>query len=173
MTTLQAAGTFNVEASLNAWLRTQLAAITGLPSWLATLPVPVTYLPEATASLPALTVVHLPGSLDDAWQGRTVSTSSSTKGRDARAIMEVDAWVTRANANWLAQLRTMQDCVMTVLTGTTSVVIKDYATSQTSPADTAYLVRLRDARLVTTAPDPNPDIERRRMLVDYDWVFRA
>lgn len=171
MTTITQASVYNAEASLNAWLTAQLQAVTR-PSWLATMPPVVRHVPEVTASLPAFSITHLPVSFDPEWQG-SIASSSGGKGALNTQIMEVDAWVKRADVNWLAQLRTMQDMVMTALVNTSSVVIQDYEDSQTAPADTAYLVRLRDARVVATAPDPNPDIERRRILVTVEWIYRS
>jgi len=170
-TTIAQTSTYNVETSLNAWLRTQLTAVTR-PAWFPALPGIITDTPEKAPSLPAFSIFHIPVDSRGDWQGRIVS-SAGGKGLWNRGIMEVDAWVTRANKNWLAQLRTMEDMVMTVLANTTEVAISDYAANQSSPSTTSYLVRLRDTRAVATAPDPNPDIERRRMLVTYEWVYRS
>jgi hypothetical protein len=172
MTTIAQTSVYNVEATLNAWMRAGLTAVTR-PSWLTPLPAIVTHVPEAAASLPAFSLTHIPVSMDVDWQGNVVGSTASSKGAANTQIMEVSAWVTRASKQWLAQIRTMQDMVMTVLVNAASVVVKDYAADQDNPADTAYLVRLRDARIAATAPDPNPDIERRRILVTYEWIYRS
>ena len=89
------------------------------------------------------------------------------------AILDVSLWVTRENKNWQAQLRTMEAMVVDLLVQDATIVIKDYQASQTEPADTNYRIVLDDIRRVATGPDPNPDVERRRILTNYEWVIRS
>ena len=168
-TAIEQTNTVNIQYSLNAHMRTALAAITK-PSWLASYTY-ATNNPEATASLPAISVNHIPVSMRDLWQGRAVGNGKT--GMKYSALMEVNCWVSRSSTNWNAQLRTLQDMVLTVLGNTKQVVILDFVGDQESPTATGYLVRTGDAEIVNTAPDPNPDIERRRILISYWLVYRS
>ena len=172
MTTISQASTYNVEATLNNHFRTQLAAVTR-PSWLATMPAITSSNPEAAANLPAFSLYHLPVGVYDKWQGRAVG--EDKQGAEAVAIMEINAWVSRRDADWQAKLRTMRDMVETVYINASnaSVIIKDYAANRASPSDTSYLIRLDKMAAVQTAPDPNPDIERVRVLITYSWIYRS
>lgn len=169
MTAIATTSVFNAEATLNAWLRAGIQAYS-LPSWLSATPTVTTNLPEAVASLPAFSVHHHSVNTYDRWQGRAVG--DGKRGVLYVAIMEINAWVSRSNYNWQAQLRSMQDMVMTLFAETTEVPLKDYATSQSNPTLTGYLIRLERLVTVSTAPDPNPDIERARMLLTYSFVYR-
>lgn len=172
MTTIAQTSVMNAEYSFNAWLRAQLTAITlTSETWLST-PGIYTNNPEATANLPAFSVNHIPVTFDSEWQGHIVD-SVGGKGLNATQIAEVNCWVSRKTTNWLQQLRTMQDMVLSVLAAASDIVISDYVTNPSSPASTVYLLRLRDARATPTVQDPNPDIERRRVLVTYEWIYRS
>jgi len=170
MTTMDSAGIFNAEATLNAWLVAALAALTR-PAWLPAMPAMILTQPETIAVLPAFSVHHTPVNTYDLWQGRAVG--DGKRGVRYVANMEVNAWASRSNRNWQAQLRTMQDMVATVYTKTKGVEIKNYATNQSSPTETGYLIRLVQLTGVSTAPDPNPDIVRARMLIRYAFVYRS
>jgi len=169
MTTIAQTSVFNVQASLNAWLRGELAGISK-PSWLPAYTL-TTSNPEAAASMPAFSVNHIPVAADDRWQGRAVGGTS--KGLHGRGIMEINVWVSRSARNWLAMKRTMTDMVLTAAGRTTAVVIDDHAANLNSPAATSYLVRIGDVQPVETAADPNVDVERQRILVDYEWTYRS
>lgn len=170
MTTIETSSIFNVEATLNDWLKTALEAI-DRPAWLPAMPAVTTNLPEAVAAMPAFSVHHIPVNTYDRWQGRAVG--GGKRGVHYVAIMEVNAWVSRKARNWEAQRRTMQDMVASVFTETSEVEIKNFVANQTSPTGTGTLVRLDSFNGVATAPDPNPDIERARLLITYSFIYRS
>lgn len=170
MTTIQQTSVYNVETSINAYMRAQLATVTR-PAWLTTMPGIVSLPIESAASLPGFSFHHLPVGMYDRWQGRAVD--GGYKGQKAVQIFEVDCWVSRSNRDWQAQLRTMKDMALTVLNSAAEVVIRNYAADQSSPAATSYLVRWSDVSMPQTAPDDNPDIERARILATYSWVYRS
>jgi hypothetical protein len=169
-TTISQTSIFNVEATINARIRAALTDVIR-PSWLPDMPTITTDAPEDPAVMPAFSLYHISVASFDLWQGRNVG--QGKKGFETAAILEVNCWVSRSNTNWLAQQRTMRDMVSTVLVNTIEYVIQDYGANQVSPADTGYLVRLGTAKEVQTAADPNPDVERVRILVEYDWVYRS
>lgn len=170
MTAIEQTSVFNVEASLNAYMAARLATITR-PTWLTTMPGIVSLPIESTASLPAFSFHHLPVGIYDRWQGRAVG--AGKKGRRAVGIMEVDCWVTRGSTHWEAQRRTMKDMVLMVLNRASEVVIQDYEADTDDPTTTSYLVRWLETQMPQTAHDPNPDIERARILATYTWVYRS
>jgi hypothetical protein len=170
-TAIQQPSVFNVEASVNAHFRTSLAAVTK-PAWLPTLPTIQSIPLDDEAALPAFTLSHIPVGFMDKWQGRHVGGGLS--GMDSRALLDISCWVSRRdNPQWMQQLRTMEDMVLTVATQTATIVIMDYAANLSSPSATSFLVRLSNVVTRTTQPDPNPNIERKRVLVEYDWVYRS
>lgn len=161
--------TFNVETTLSAWAA-GIIADASLPSWLPS--VTVAYdMQDVSASLPCFSLHHIPVSRDDRYQGRIVG--AGQKGRAGVGLFEINAWATRQNANWQAQLKTMQDIIESAAISNTGVVIKDYDTDPFSPTTTGYRVLLQDFNILATAPDPNPDIERRRMHLTYRWTVRV
>lgn len=162
---------FNVEVTLNAWLNTTISAITR-PSWLMTLPAFVYNWDEVTATIPCFAIRHLPSSMLNDLQGRTVGTDAAA-GRRAMGLMEVSCYVTRnSNPSWQAQLRTMRDLVETAATSARTVQLYDYSTPA-SPAAAAYKIDLQDVTETPTEADPNPAIQRSRVLIAYSFVFRA
>jgi hypothetical protein len=171
MPALSGATRFNVEATLNAWLITTVTAITR-SAHLPTLPAFVTNWDQVAASMPCFAVTHTPAGMLNDLQGRVVGGGQA--GRKALGLMEVSCYTTRnGNPNWNAQLRSMQDLVETAATSTGTVVIYDYQTSASSPTATTYKVNIDDVTETPTESDPNPAIQRRRILIAYSFYFRA
>lgn len=169
--TLQPTSTFNVTASLGSHFVSFLATVV-YPSWL-TQPA-VSYFADDLSiedNLPCYSLYHIPVGSQDIYQGRTGVASNTTR---ETALLDVSCWVARDDAKtWQAKLRTMADIVKAWHNRSASIVVMDYATSLSAPAATQYLVRLTGADGVETGPDPNPDIERARILVSYFWHMRA
>ena len=169
-TTIFDTSVYNVEATINARTRAALLDISR-PSWLSDAPNIVSDAPEKTSIMPAFSFHHIPVGDYDKWQGRNVG--DGKLGLNSHAIFEVSCWVTRDTQNWVAQLRTMKDIVRTVFTQHIDYVIQDYATDPDTPAFLPFLVRLKGSRVLATAKDINPDVERCRILIDYEWVYRS
>lgn len=171
MTTLHVTNDFNVEASINRFIKDGLTAITR-PSILPTLPTFVENMPEVKANLPAFSFVHLPAGSIDSFQGRNAEPGAKA-ARDL-GILDLSLWVSRLSANWNAQLRVMQAMVKTVyLDSKSGVIIKDYTTTPAAPSASSYRVVFNDMDIVITSAEVNPDIERRRMLIKYEWLMRS
>lgn len=169
-TNLHATNIFNVEASLNSWLRSQIATIT-LPSYLTTIPV-ITHWPEIEDNLPCISIAHLPGYRRGNYQRGAV------KDVLARGQMDVSMWVSRSQLVsgqevWLARLRYMEGMIEQIHAGAVAVDVKDYLTTPASPTETDYRIVLGDLSMVQVGVDPNPDIERRRALINYRWFLRS
>ncbi len=163
---------FNAEASLNDWLRSQLGQI-DLPDWMAMVAITTDW-PEIGKSLPCISIAHLPGHRRGHYQRGDVAALAVL----ARGLADISCWVSRSDQYngqdvWLARLRYLQGMVEQAVTGTVAVVIRDYLTSPVYPQDTAYRIMLGDLTWVQTGADPNPDIERRRALLNYRWFLRS
>lgn len=171
MTAIHVTSTYNVEATLNAYFKAALQAFT-VPEWL-TQPLPVVMnTPEVTASLPAFSLSNISVGAMDMFQGRNAE--ANTRAMTSLGILEISAWVTRKNTSWVAQLRTM--CSMIVgayLDSKGGVILKDYQSNNANPSSVAYRIVLNDLDVVVVSNDPNPDIERRRYLVKYQWTVRS
>lgn len=196
MTTLAQATSTNVETTLNAWLQAALEDF-DLPHWLPDLPGFVETVPQKPAVMPCFSFIHLPIDSISLWQGRWAGTS---KGMRTRGMLDVSCWVSRSGSkDWLMQLRTMRDLVLSAVVAQPSVVIIDYAALPRStvapvidslavvgvevegndgtwsdvPLATEYKINIGDVTLTPTAADTNPDVERVRVLIDYHYVFRV
>lgn len=172
MTAIHPASSFNAEASLNAWIAAALQAFS-LPLWVSTLP-PIIYdFPEVSATIPCFSAIHIPVGADPAYQGRSVG--GTDKGERVTAIMEVSCWVSRTKAPtaWYPLLMFMRDAVLSAATAQRVVVISDYLSSLTAPPLTLYKITLDRALKVPVEHDPNPAVERERILIDYSYIYRA
>lgn len=172
MTALKQATSFNVEASLNEWMRAALAAFS-LPAWITTLPTIVYDFPQVSAAIPCFSFVHLPVDIDSNFQGKNVG--GGDKGGRATGIMDVSCWVSRSKApnSWYPILMILRDFVLSTAEATSTVVISDYQTSLSAPAATVYKINIDHAAVVEVVHDPNLDVERKRILIDYSYVYRA
>jgi hypothetical protein len=174
MAALDSSNVINVEASLNHWLNTQLAAITK-PAWLPTLRI-VFNVPETGIVTPAISVTHLGGVTRKRYQGNFVGENKT--GAAAFGLLDISCWVSRANTVSgqdvsRAQLMTLRAFVNEVFAGVKTVAIANYVTDQTGNTGTNYRVVFGDLDMQVTALDPNPDILRARYLLRYDWTMRG
>lgn len=172
MTAVHATSTYNVEASINAYFKAAFTAMSR-PSFLPTLPTFAENTPEVKANFPAFSFVHLPAGSLDIYQGRHAETT--TKAMRDLGILDLSVWVTRnMNTNWNAQLRFMQAMIETAyLDSKGGVIINDYTSTPASPSATSFRVTFNDLDIVVVTPDVNPDIERRRVLIKYQWDMRS
>ena len=157
-------GIYNVEASLVAWLVAQIT--TNTPPLVSTIRVNLS-MPERPLNPPEWSIHFLGyGSDEGGLEGKR-------PGVWRYGIAEVNCWVTRADTNWRGQLNQMVDAVTEAVAGEHSVIIRDFYTSDSAPAATNYRMTLTRAELRWPPTDPNPDIERRRILIYFQWVERG
>lgn len=167
---LHGSNTFNVEASLNAWVTRRLNEIER-PDWLADLHI-ITHYEDIPARLPCISITHLPVYRGGKWE------RGGEAAHLARAMLDANCWVSRSQTYagqnvWQARLRWMQSMVEQVFGAEQTVVIQDFDTSLVARQDTAFRVFFADMNVVQTGTDPNPDIERRRILINYRWFARS
>lgn len=174
MTTLHATNAENVEATLNNFIVTQLAAIT-VPAYLSGYQTVADW-PESVMPTPCFSFAHFPVMSQYRYQGNVISATES--GMDTHQLLEISAWFNRdflynGQIVWSAALRYMQSMVQQVVIKNPVMVIQDYSTPS-SPTATAYVVRFRgDLDTRDTMPDENPAIKRRRMICHYWWTQRS
>jgi hypothetical protein len=169
MTTVHETSTFNVEASMNKWLQDGLADITK-PSWLPAYTLALNF-PQGGITPPCFSVAHIPVHRMQLWQGDYVGDGKT--GRRAAALMEVSVWVTRQNSAYMAQAMAMLAMLDGLVAGTQTIPLYNYWGNPAAPVLTAYKIDIGEMTISETAPDPNPDIYRRRALIRYDWVVRS
>lgn len=172
MTNVHATSTYNVEASINKYFKDALTALTRPAALFTAMPALVENMPEAVASLPAFSFEHLPAGSLDIYQGRNAE--ANTRAARELGILDLSAWVSRKNGQFVGQLRFMQAMIVTAyLDSRGGVVIKDYASNVSNPSAVAFRVTFVDLDVVSVSDDPNPDVRRRRCLVKYQWDMRS
>ena len=176
MTFSHATGQYNVLGTLYAWLQAQLT--TNLPPTLtaARLVVEMPIDSVDASSLP-LYSVHILGIDSEAEPYLGSIADSGMTGEHKYGICEVNCWATRRDNNWRAQLNQMQDsltkAVVTARKTGSAIIVKDFYTNAAAPANTTYRITLDRVETRTPPYDPNPDIERRRVLIYFSWFERA
>lgn len=172
--TIHVTNAFNVEASLNDAFKTALNAITP-PAFLSQ-PAIVFDWPEITESTPCFSVIHMPDTLSDKYQGRGDGVNGGTMA--ASGMMEISAWVSRDQKYnnqdvWMPRLRYMESMISSAYASLATVLIKDYTSTPATPTSTGYKLNTNNLNFVQVAKDPNPAIERKRALITYFWNLRA
>jgi hypothetical protein len=166
-------GFYNVVATINNWLNEKL--IVNKPPTLSAATL-VFVRPEILLRAPGWSVHYLSVD-DDVTPFHGGITSGGTRGRRRFGLLEISCWVTRRAVNWQQQLLQMQDAVTLSVTQQLSsgaaIVIQDYYTLASQPPDTAYRVTLTEIETREPPTDPNPDIERKRLLISFYWVERT
>lgn len=166
-------GRYNVEPSFNAWL--QGALDTNAPSLVSSVVLVPDY-PEEPLDPPCWSVTwmadtDMPGS----YQGNLVS--EGVYGRQRMAMVDIGVWVSKSNANasWRAQLAQMVDAVTFSLSQLQhgGLIIKDFYTSATAPADTGYRAQVKEWNVLDPPDDPNPAMRRKRVRVLVQWLERS
>jgi hypothetical protein len=165
-------GMYNVRASLYAWLNVQVTA--NKPDVLSTATLQVEFPDEGIR--PPCWSVHWYGA-DSTTPYMGGITDGGLYGDVRHGIVEVSCWVTRRDENWRVQLAQMEDAVtkavMTLRSTGSSITIKDFYASATAPADTSYRIVIDRIEERTPPTDPNPEIERRRLILYFNWLERA
>jgi hypothetical protein len=169
-------GAFNVEGSLNEWVRVNLTAA-GVPSWMPSARVvfdmPRTDLISGHGGH-AFAVTHL-GAPDviEAYQGH--NTYGGSAGQLMTNLMQVDCYISREQAGeaYNAKLRQQGDMVTRLFSTGTSVLISNLYTGAGAPTANGGVITLHPARGQGVPQEPNPDLKRLRYLVSYQWMERV
>lgn len=178
MTILHETSTWNVESTLTRYFTDALADIVRppqLPGYEIVVNSPET--PITASVTPCFSFRNIPAGTRYPFQGNAVG--DGKKGGRSLSIFEVSGWTSRkelvnSQLVWAAQLAIMQSMVeVVVTTANNGIQVLDYSGNPNIAVETPYLIRLIELEVVDTAPDPNPSLVRRRMLVSYSWTQRA
>lgn len=161
---------YNIEGTLLAWVA---AGVATYAAPLAPNASVTDREPEQPLACPSYSV-HFSGTQQDAsFLGRNVD--SGLHGESVIGLLHVMAWASRQDANWRAQLNQMVDAVGKACRkqDSAAIIIKDFYTSATAPANTAYRVTLVSFHQVSLPFIQNPDIEGRAVAILYRYIARA
>ena len=164
-------GEFNIRGSLMAWLDAGLQ--TNKPDSIASVRLNYDH-PEQPLAPPEWSVYFL-GSFNDPAPFGGANVGDGKTGGRRYGLLEVDCWASRNNTAWRKQLAQMGDSVTKTYHAAASngVRVYDFYTSETTPSALAYRIVLDGIEEREVAPDPNPDIERRRLLIHFNWIERV
>lgn len=168
MSTLHPTSTFNIEASVNKWVQEGLENFSR-PSFLPAFGV-VFNMPEDGLTPPCVSAFHIPVSAVDTFQG---GRGDDAYARQSAGLVDLSAWVTRQQNGWNAHLMTMASMIESLAAGNPTIPVYDFLTLPGTPIPVEYRVVIRGLTFATTSPDENPDIERRRYLLRYEWNSRS
>ena len=176
MTSIHATASVNVKATLAAWMQTNLALV-DRPANLDAYTVEMN-IPQEGIATPSYSITHIDAGRMSRYQGNAAS--ATLKGYYALGILDVSAWVSRVQVNWQAQLRWMVSAAERVVIGQEhgAIEIQDYITDPSSPTDTEFRITLLDMAIPQLVIpnetfNPNPNIERVRMVINYQWIIRS
>jgi hypothetical protein len=170
---MNASNVFNIEASLNQWIRTQLDTYT-TPAFFSGFGGSqrvVFNMPEAALSAPCFSVDHLFIETMDLWQGRLGD--GGTTAQKYSAFLDVNIWVTRSNNNWAIDKRWMASILSDLMNKTKSISLTDYLTTYPTSSAAGYLVYIDAIEARQVGDDPNPDLVRERFLIKYHTNLRS
>lgn len=166
-------GAYNVQATLYAWARAQI--IVNQPPLVSSVSILLQF-PEGGIITPSwsfhmLTMEESP----IVYQGGHVGDNQT--GDRLFGIMEINCWVSRSTVGWMGQLNQMRDAVTKAVaslraTGS-AILVRDFYADASAPAALTYKINIDRVEERGTATDPNPDIERKRLLLFFNWVERA
>ena len=167
-------GLYNVQSTLFAWMYSQLLVFK--PSLISTVQFVIEW-PEEKIVTPLWSMIILGVDSGPGFQGSHVG--SGQHGDMRFGIAQVDCWVSRdpyTNPSWVAQLAQMQDTVTkavhTLQATGSGLIIKDFYTDAQAPSNTNYRLTITGVERRQPPVDPNPSIERKRILLTFQWVER-
>ena len=170
--TAQIGGVLNVEGSFNDFFITQLTA-KGVPSFLSTAPTINLDYPVIPLTYPSFSITQLGSQPIEVAQGRNLD--PGWKGAQQVGLAQIDCWESyqRASGNHIYNIRVMRDMAARVFaTGAAIPILDVYGTTGT-PTANGTLIRAMPAESFPVGPDPNPDVIRARLTVQYNWLERT
>lgn len=163
--------TLNVEGGFNHFFETQLTA-KGLPAWMPSAVLNYDF-PQQPLTFPSFSVTHLGAEPVQEFQGRNLD--PGWKGSEQMGVAEISCWESyaRASGSHAYNLRIMRDMAARVFATGVSFAILDVYGTTVNPTGNGTIGRAGPASHAGTPPDPNPDVQRVRLLVQYRWMERV
>lgn len=150
----------NVQTTINVWLKQALEEYVlppQLPSWKY-----VEMMPESGIEPPAISIFHIP-----------IEDTPNNIDSDSRALADISVWVTRKDHAWSYQRLYMHSMIAQTMAGFTEIQIHDYVFDPANSTPEPYRIVFGTLDAVPNVPDVNPDIERTRLLLAYEWKTRS
>lgn len=161
---------FNAMGSINAHLLTFLSMVE-FYSWAGTRPSVVFWFPDVPLDPPCFAIAHLPSQFS--LEGH-LENYPGKRTTHATGIVEVSCVVLKSLPNWVALQTLMADMVLGSISVST-IPIYDYGRNPSSPGSTPVgVVEFVQGRIVPLyTEDPNPNVSRSRVLVDYRFRHQS
>lgn len=161
---------YNAVGSFNDFFYKQVTA-KGLPAFMPSAVVNFDF-PQSPLTFPSFSVSHLGSDLLQIAQGNHLD--DGWRGYERVALAEISVWESyqRASGNHWRNVRIMRDMAARVFGTGAAIPILDVYGSTAAPTANGTILR---AGAVTDSPvptEPNPDIIRLRMTVEYHWLER-
>ena len=162
---------YNVLGSFNDYFRKQVTA-NGLPAFMPSSVVNTDW-PQKPLTFPSFSVIHLGAEPREVAQGRNLD--PGWRGAERIGLAEISVWESyaRASGNHAANLRILRDMAARVFVTGAGINILDIYGTTASPTSNGTIIRAGPVRDAPAPPDPNPDVMRLRLLVEYRWLERA
>jgi hypothetical protein len=163
---------FNIEGTLNQWLRTGLEAYIA-PSFFSGFPGSrlILVMPENPMNTPVFSAGHLFIETQERWQGN--AGDNGTLAHHYEAFLDVNIWVSRINTQWVADKRWMSTILTDLVNKTKSVTLTEYLDDYPNTSSGVYTIYIDNIEARQTEQDVNPDIERERFLIKYHTIIRS
>ncbi len=165
-------GQVNIQGSINAFFKNNISA-NGLPAFITGVNISYDFPIDSLTAFPMYSLFHLESFTTPIAQGGIVNGSPVQIGRRVDGILEIDCWnnvrITGGarNNSAILQLRAMRDMVEYMFNSARSTHILNIYSSTANPPNVSALVRFGEVM-----QDPNVNIRRIRMLVDYYYTER-
>jgi hypothetical protein len=165
-------GVYNVQSSLIAWLNAQLNS--DPPPTTGPLTLVIDH-PDEPVRLPQVSIHFLRIDPDPVpVLGQQVGGGTGLRRFGAA---EIDCWVSRQEAHWRAQLLQMQDRITQMVLGLraagSSIPIYDFYADPAEPPLVAARIFIGTVEQRRPPFDPNPAVERKRLVLHFWWVERG
>lgn len=166
-------GLYNIQSSLIAWLNTQIN--TTPPPATGPLALVIDH-PDQPVRLPELSITFLRVDPDPVpVLGQQIG--GGLVGVRRFGAAEIDCWVSRHEAHWRAQLLQMQDLITQIVLGQraagSSIPVYDFYADPDAPPLVNARIFIGTVEQRRPPFDPNPAVERKRLVIHYWWVERA
>ena len=169
--TAQIGGALNVEGSFNDFFIKQITA-KGLPAFIPSSVVNTDY-PVVPLTYPSFSIIHLGSTPQQIAEGQNLD--DGWRGVRQNGLAEIDCWESyqRASGNHIYNIRIMRDMAARVFATGAAIPILDVYGSTAAPTSNGTIIRAMAAQSFPVAPDPNPDVVRARLVVEYNWLERV
>ena len=169
--TAQIGGFYNVMGSLNQFFQNQVTGA-GLPAFMPSAVVNFDY-PQQPLTFPSFSVTHLGSEPAAIAQGSQLD--PGWRGYRRVGLMEIDCWESeqRASGQAVRNVTILRDMAARVFATGAGIPILDVYGTTGTPTANGTIIRAMAAREAGIERDENPDVVRRRLIIEYNWLERV